>query len=172
MFAIGQDYEANPPVLSTFTPGDAPEGSKTVVRIAELKILSPPAAPREEASGPGWTNAQAASGLVTAGAGVAGIGVGIVLGLVGKSNWNDSAPYCDADLCDAEGVAIRDDARALGTAATVTVVVGAALLAGGVVIWLTSPADEDEDRAEQPAWLGVRLAPARAGGSFGLLGHW
>lgn len=111
--------------------------------------------------------AQTAAGIAVTGAGVADMIVGTVLALVAKSDWDESGPYCDETYCDPEGVIIRDDARDLGTAATVVFVVGAVATAGGVVIWLTAPSDDGEPedaqaRAPHPhARLGI--APTLGG---------
>ncbi len=92
---------------------------------------------------PGPWSTQRYLGVGAAGAGVIGIGVGSVLGLMAKSK-NDEAhtgtKYCPGPTqCYATGSALVHQAEGLATGSTVAFVAGAALAAGGVVLFLTAP---------------------------------
>ncbi|WP_437330838.1 hypothetical protein [Sorangium sp. So ce381] len=76
--------------------------------------------------------------LVTAGAGVVGVGVGAALGFAAKSRFDESRPFCNGDRCDRRGMDIRGSAVARANVATVVFGVGLAAIAGGGVLWLTA----------------------------------
>lgn len=82
-----------------------------------------------------------AAGL--AGGGVLAVGIGSVLALSAKGTYDDAfdGGHCDrvSRACDAAGQDATDRARSRATAGTVLFVAGAALAAGGVVLYLTSP---------------------------------
>ena len=82
--------------------------------------------------------------LVAGGVGVAGLALGTVFVLRAKSKYDDSLAQCPANnnLCTAQGVSQRDDARSAGNIATVAYVGGAVALGAGVVLWLTAPKTE------------------------------
>jgi hypothetical protein len=85
-------------------------------------------------------NGQRVVGLAIGGVGIAGLVAGGVLATLAKSKYNDSLPNCEtSNLCNARGVSQRDDAVAQGNLASIAVVVGAAAIAGGAVLWLTAP---------------------------------
>jgi hypothetical protein len=80
-----------------------------------------------------WTGRRVASVVVT-GVGGLGMGVGGILGLVAKGQYNtaynEKQPIRDTDSKSAVGTA---------NVATVFVVAGAVVAAGGLVLWLTAP---------------------------------
>jgi hypothetical protein len=79
-------------------------------------------------------------GLVTAGVGVVGIGVGSVFGVIALSNKNDAeAAGCVGDVCPSSAASKRDDARNAGNVSTIFFVAGGVLAAAGVTIWLLAP---------------------------------
>jgi hypothetical protein len=101
-------------------------------------------------------------GLVLGAVGVVGLGVGAGFAVGAKSAYNASLPECQPnapDQCSQAGVNQRSSAVNAGNVATVAVVVGAAALAGGVVLWLTAPT------ASRPAQAAVGLVPAVGGGA-------
>jgi hypothetical protein len=72
-----------------------------------------------------------------------------VLGLAAKSKYDSSNSdgHClPDDQCDATGKDRRSNAYGLATASTIVVIVGAAALAGGVVLYLTAPREALRDR--------------------------
>jgi hypothetical protein len=81
------------------------------------------------------------AGLGIGALGVAGIGTGAVFGLIAKAKLDQSnTGPCNAttDHCTTDGTAIRKDAENAAFVSTVTFVVGAAALAAGVVLYVTT----------------------------------
>lgn len=105
-------------------------------------------------------------GLVIAGVGVVGLGVGTFLGLSAKSTFDDSDAHCNADgQCDQTGVDLRSDAVDGGNLATIVFVGGGVLAAAGVVLWATAPSEPETTGAQS---LRVVASPAglRFDGTF------
>lgn len=80
-------------------------------------------------------------GLIVAGVGVAGLGMGIAFGLVASARHDDSLAYCpnSEDLCSAEGVRMRDEAITAAHASTAAFILGGAAVAGGGILFFTAP---------------------------------
>ncbi|HEY8038326.1 MAG TPA: tetratricopeptide repeat protein [Polyangiaceae bacterium] len=112
---------------------------------------------------------QRAIGLVVAGVGVVGLGIGSAFGLVAMGKENDALNnHCpNQPQCDATGVQLGQDAKSAATASTVAFAVGGVALAGGLVLYFTAP-----KRAAPAASVGFRAAPAHGGASFGLEARW
>ena len=117
----------------------------------------------------GTGDGQRVVGLVLGGAGVAAIGVGTVLALVAKSDYD--AAFTDGRCAEAAGVlqcddvGPIDDARGLGTVATVVGGVGLGLVVGGLVTFLVAP-----DHDASTAALAPRLAVGPQGAVVGVGG--
>ncbi len=107
-------------------------------------------------------------GAVGAGAGAAGMIVGVVVGLVAKGQYDGSEPHCQEDLCDAEGLRIRADARGLGNVGTGVFVAGAVLAAAGVVVILTAPSSPAKAGALSWPASGKGASPAAAWSGVGI----
>jgi hypothetical protein len=80
--------------------------------------------------------------LTLGGAGAAVLAAGIVFGVVASSSWSNAQRHCDAthgcpDRPDA--ATERNAALVFGNVSTAGFIAGGALLAGGVVLWLTAP---------------------------------
>jgi serine/threonine-protein kinase len=82
-------------------------------------------------------------GLITAGAGLVGIGVGTFFGIQSMSNNSDAKQECDASGCSPAGVTLRNDAISAGDVSTVSFIAGGVLFAGGVALYLTAPRRPD-----------------------------
>lgn len=81
-------------------------------------------------------------GLVLAGAGVVGVGVGSVFGIMSMKNHSTVESECRAPeykLCSAAGVDAGESAIRNGNVSTVGFIAGGVLLAGGAVLWFTAP---------------------------------
>lgn len=87
------------------------------------------------------TNPLRIVGIATAGVGVVGLGVGTFFGLRAKSSLDDSnaSDHCHDNVCDATGKSARDDAKSNATISTGAFVAGAALVAGGAVMYFIAP---------------------------------
>ena len=131
----------------------AANGQTTTVRLPAIEPLPPTAATPEPAtSGAGASSAATPSDAgpwfathrkvvagVAGGVGLVGIGVGTAFGLMAKSTYDKSGPYCNGDRCDATGHDLRQSALGKALVSDVAFGVGAAALVGGVVLWLTAP---------------------------------
>lgn len=105
-------------------------------------------------------------GLVAAGVGVVGLGVGGYFGLHAKSKYDDSNKNgCDEKTndCSGAGTGLRNDARDAGNLSTVFVVAGGVLAAGGLTLWLLSPGE-----SKTSVQAGALVLPS--GGSVSLSG--
>jgi hypothetical protein len=97
-------------------------------------------------------------GLAVAGAGVVAIGVGGGLALGAKSQYDSVAGQCPAQGCTQSGYDTRNDARSRADVATVVIVAGAAVAAGGVALWLLEPS--------QRAAVGIGPGTVNVAGSW------
>lgn len=89
------------------------------------------------------SSTQPTVGLIVAGVGLAGIGVGTYFGLRARSFDEQANHHCRPESptkCNEQGVRLGDDAANSATASTVAFGAGAAALATGLVLWLTAPA--------------------------------
>jgi hypothetical protein len=104
------------------------------------------------------------AGIVIGGLGLAAVGVGAGLAIAAKGAFDGSnAPgKCDAmtNFCTPQGLSARSGAHTQADIATVLFIGGAALAAGGVVLFLVAP---KKSAAFIPAF-----APGYAGGSFSM----
>jgi len=132
-------------VQSAVTPGAAPTR-------ADAKPLA------RQSPSPAKNGRQRTWALVIGGAGVAGVAVGGVAGLVSMSKHNKADNHCSGSHCsDAQGVSLRSDARTWGNVSTIAFLVGAAGLATGATLWISSP------KTESPTTAWVTLGPAGVG---------
>ena len=90
----------------------------------------------EPSSGP---SAQRIVSYVAIGLGVVGVGIGAIFGLRTSSIWADAKTHCTGIECDRTGVTLATDAKNAGTVSTISFIAGGALLAGGAVLFFTSP---------------------------------
>ncbi len=117
------------------------------IAVAATPAATP--APRRESSSPparpesqvGQT--QRITGVAVGAAGLVGLAVGGIFAVriqskLDESNANDHCRQ-PGDVCDAEGLAFREEAGEAATAATVATVVGGAALAIGALLFFTAP---------------------------------
>ena len=107
---------------------------------------------------------RAVAGLAIAGVGVVLVGIGLAFGASAISQNNSSAAYCDVggvkDDCYGQGVTLRNDAVNNARVSTLLLGVGAVAVAGGVVLWLTSPS------STLTATVGFDARGLHVGGTF------
>jgi hypothetical protein len=109
------------------------------VSSASAPLPSAVAAPPSEGGGSRRT-----AGIVVGGVGLLALGATAVLSIVAKVQNDDANGYCNGNACtDQRGVDLAKSSGNLATAATVTLIGGAALLAAGVVLYLLSPSTHD-----------------------------
>jgi hypothetical protein len=104
---------------------------------------------------------------VAGGAGIVGIAVGSIFGVVSMGKKSDAKSECrapDYKLCTAAGVEAGKDAISAGNVSTVAFIVGGALLAGGAVLYFTAPSSRGSV-ALVPS-VGTREASVGLHGSF------
>lgn len=101
-------------------------------------------------------------GMVAVGVGVAGILVGGYFGLRASSKWNGAFDdgHCDSDtnVCDSEGQDQTNSARSSATLSNIFIGAGAAVAAGGVVMWVLSGKTPSSEKAARHPKR-VRLTP-------------
>jgi len=79
------------------------------------------------------------AGIVIGSAGLVAIGVGGVVALAAKSSYDSVAAECPERGCTSAAYGTRQSARDRGDAATVTMIVGAAALTGGALMFVLAP---------------------------------
>jgi hypothetical protein len=114
----------------------------------EPPLPAPPPAPAAEPlpAEPHGLAPQRVGALLLGGMGVGAIAVGAALGGVAAQRWSEAQDACPAlDACpDDEGHDLSEQAERFGNFATVGLVAGGLALAGGVVLWFTTPSADDE----------------------------
>lgn len=90
-------------------------------------------------------------GIVLAGVGLVGAGIGTYTGLRARSQWSEAEGGCASDGCSAPGYASWQDARESAKAATIAFSAGGALVAAGVILWISAPS------SSTPLGVGVGL---------------
>jgi hypothetical protein len=108
-------------------------------------------------------------GLVVAGVGAVGVGVGAYFGGLAKSRLDESNELgCDGASCPPDAADKRNDARDAGNVSTVFFLAGGALVAGGLGLWVFGPEDRETSAPR------VSAAPVAAPGGGGLVmrGAW
>jgi hypothetical protein len=143
-----------------------------VISIPSLESAPPADHTSPSSSSTGAVGAEVTSGgsgrrtvgLVLAGAGIVGLGLGTAFALKAKSNYDDSVGKCDPvdkNLCGTAGFDLRSDARTAGNVATVAFGAGAAALVAGAILYFTAPSgSSDKPRAlvvpsAAPGWAGL-----------------
>lgn len=147
------------PVRTTVEPTKSPEKKETV--------KAPRPLPRPHPTAPASSGLRTA-GFVGMGFGVAGLGVGALLGgmTIARNGASDDG-HCDAqNHCDQTGYDLRKEALALGNASTAAFAVGGALLATGVVLFAVSPSTKGREGSKDRTNVSMRIGP----GGLGLQG--
>lgn len=149
----------------------AGEGSTVTVTIPSLKE-EPAVGPVVSATGgampvvvmpvnAGW-GGQKIAGSIAAGAGAVGLLVGGILGGLAIGKNGEANGFCRPDaptLCTAQGVALGQDVKTLGTVSTVALIAGGVIAAGGVALFLTAPSGDASPKAG--SGIRVRLSAGR-----------
>jgi hypothetical protein len=145
--------DAGEQVLEARAPGFEPARATVTAREGhtvdvELRLVPaapppppppvPPPPPQEDTT---IGDGQRTAGLVTGGVGLCVLGVAAGLGIytlvkVGESN---EEGRCVGELCNTEGIALRDEARSAQTAGFVTLAIGGAALGAGIIVFFTAP---------------------------------
>ena len=151
------------------TPNPAPA-------TADVAPVSP-ASSDEAARGPAPAvgpagQGQRVAGIVVGAAGVVGLGLGAVFGIVAASDWSSAKAACSGKpvSCttspNSPGFQSEGSASTMATISTVGFIAGGVLAAGGLVVFLTAPRVA---AAETPASArGIKLVPTAGPSGTGM----
>ena len=131
----------------------------------------PPAGTSASSGGSSWSTNKTLA-VVSAGLGVVGLGLGAGWGIAAISSQNQEKSACPSAGCTGHSQAVSDydSAHQNGTASTVSFIAGGALLAAGVVLWITAPGSSQESATPAPLGLNdLRLAPVLSATGGGLV---
>lgn len=109
---------------------------------------------QEDVGNPGST--QKTVGLVVAGLGVVGVGVGTVFGILAMQSENDAGEFCEGATClkGTRGVELTNEARERALLSTIGFAAGGVLLAGGLTLYLTAPKQKEIAQLQLASTLG------------------
>ncbi|XXX73802.1 hypothetical protein WMF30_39770 [Sorangium sp. So ce134] len=129
-----------------------------------------PAAPlRPAEGGDDGASTRRTLAFVAGGVGVAGVVTGSIFGLIAGARWSRAQDdHCRTEtLCDAQGVALVDDAKSAATLSNVGFVVGGVGLAAGVALFVTSLGGARPSAAR----IVVTPSASASGGGLGIQGR-
>jgi hypothetical protein len=155
-----------PPLVEA--PAEPPMTAPTAGTAAPATPSSSIAAAPEVAPPTAHGTAQRAGGLVTGAVGVAGLIVGTTFGAIARADNNDAKKNCLVDsACNPQGYASSTSAEHAATASTVAFIAGGALVAAGLVVYLTAPPS-----SPRSARIGLTPMVAEAATGVALHGGW
>jgi len=150
------EWAGHAPVERVFRLVEGEQSRRERVVFERPASAGDPAPGGSEAPG----SAARTAAFVSGGAGLAGLGVGALFGVLAITR--NSAAHCNAaNVC--ENPEARRDAQGVATVSTVGFIAGGVLLAAGAVLWFTAPSGE-----ASPARVGLGLSPLLAPGTAGL----
>ncbi len=116
----------------------------------------------------GGLRGQRLLGVIVGGVGVAGVAVGAYFGFdtISKNNASNTPGNCNGNQCSQNGLDLRSSAKSSGLVSTIAFAAGGALVAGGVVLYLTAP------RSAAPASVGLLPSLDGRGGAAVISGSW
>jgi hypothetical protein len=123
--------------VSIEVPALEPETAATPASAAAPATAQPAAPEASATSSPGST--QRLIGLVVAGIGLVGIGVGAAFGIVAKSDNDGVGGNCNQGVCNQQGLSSLDSAHTAATVSTVAFAAGGVTLAGGALLYFLAP---------------------------------
>jgi hypothetical protein len=141
------------------------DGSAETVTIGPLEaevVAPPPPPPEQDHADPAF--AYHVGGIVVGAAGIVGIGVGSVLGLIAAGKLSDSNAnnHCDAaDTCDAVGLQLRAEAKDAALVSTIAFVAGGVALAAGIAMYFLAP------KKHKHEMMGTYFSPMLGNGTYG-----
>jgi tetratricopeptide (TPR) repeat protein len=127
----------------------AAEGKTAEIAVPELAAAAsaePPPKPPRRPGTPG--RGRRILGVALTGVGVGGLAAGGVFGMIARSRYDEAKVICrgDIDRCEPSGVpdaqAKIDDARAAANISTVAFIAGGAMVATGLILYITAPKAE------------------------------
>jgi hypothetical protein len=137
-------------------PIDPAAGKHTVVLPPVVEPPKPPPAPAETTPSP-----LRIAGFVALGVGGASLITGAIFGGLAAGQWSSAESQCPGRVCTTdEGMATGRRAGTLADVATITLIVGGVLAAGGLALVLVAP------KAKSAAWISPSLGGVVVGGTF------
>ena len=129
--------------LSGTTPAPTPDtgapGTSVVTTAPPLPTTPTTTPAPTETHRSSWST-QKTLALLSGGVGLVGIGTGAGFGALAMSKWSDAKNQCGTGCAaDSPAQATKDDAKTAAVVSTISFVVGAAGIAGAVVLWVTAP---------------------------------
>jgi hypothetical protein len=169
-----------PPVTKSFVLREGEQGRREQIIVGSPTVQAPapgapgttppgqsalPSTPPESPSG--GLGTQQIIGIAVGGAGVVGLGVGAVFGLLASSAWSSAKSACGGDISHCANVSAANSDKSTtntdGTISTVGFIAGGVLAAGGAVLFFTG------HRAEAEPTASVAVAPTLGPGMGGIL---
>lgn len=143
---------------------DLPDATKLTVEIPKLEaiLIDGPKRPPETPKG---TSKQKVASFAIGGAGIVALGIGGYFGVRTFSQWDEAMSHCENGAktrCTPEGIALGESADTSALLANVLIGVGVAGVAGGVILYLTAPAN-----SASKAGRNVQLVPTISAGYQG-----
>jgi hypothetical protein len=117
---------------------------------------SPPPALAAAPAAHGGLGTQRIAAIAATGAGVVGLGIGTVFGVMAMSKKSDAQSACPDRCADQAGVALWSDAKSAGNVSTIAFVIGGLGVAAGAALWLTAGSDAAPQVGVGPASVTVR----------------
>jgi hypothetical protein len=126
------------PKLVSNADGHAPPVAAPVT--TSTTVNEPPA----DKPASSWSGQRTAA-VITAGAGVVGVGIGAFFGLQASSKWSDAKDACTnyPDGCSTHATDLGKSAKENATISNVGFIAGGALLATGAVLFFTAPSKKE-----------------------------
>jgi hypothetical protein len=154
---------------ATASPGSV---SAAPPSVAANSPASSAAAPTEPAAPGSPGGGQRVAGIVIGAAGVVGLGLGAVFGGLAASDWSNAKAACNGrpvsctTSSNSPGFEDEGSATTKATISTVGFIAGGALVAGGIVVFVTAP---KKSSSETPASArGVEFLPSVGPGGTGM----
>jgi len=122
------------------THGDGQPPPVAAPATTTTTVTEPPA----DKPASSWSGQRTAA-VITAGAGVVGIGIGAFFGLQASSKWSDAKDACTnyPKGCDTHATDLGKSAKESATISNVGFIAGGALLATGAVLFFTAPSKKE-----------------------------
>lgn len=144
---------------------DAEQATVSIPALTPRAVETPPEPPRD-----GGLHIRAIAGLGVAGVGVISLGVGIAFGAIAIDDESQLSKVCPNQRCSPQDLEVRDDIETKAHVSTATIIIGAAAIAGGAILFFTAPHDDPTEAALLPEVLPVPLVGPDFGG-LGLAGR-
>ncbi len=111
-------------------------------------------------------------GLVTAGVGIVGLGLGTYFGVEARTKNDESyGDGCRGNVCPSSAAATRNSALSWAGASTAAFIAGGVLAAGGIVVWLAAPSGTTDAAPGGARSAGIVAVPLPGGGGALLSGR-